>query len=430
MRFIDAHLLRAVTATRAKPSALTVLHVAPINKPIRPDLGYGPIETVIYNVDKGLHLAGHRSIVACSANSHVAGEHFKTVERSLGDYCREQTLEQRAIINRHLLKALERANVGDIDIIHMHGWLDWIYGGVFNPDLPIVMTLHVPAEKSGMDAAQNLYFNKMLNPSMHFAAISDYQKWQYYDLNNLETVHHGINVEDYPFGSTPDKQNYLFMIGRITPDKGQDKAIELAKKTGAKLIIAGCVQDKPADREFFATLRNSIDLFADIRKAPVDEAYFANVMKPLLDSDKQIIYIGESSSAQKKQWYRHARATLFPIQWGEPFGLVLLESMACGTPVLAFRKGAVPEIVVDGKTGFTVDSLDEMIAAVGRISLLDPAACRRHVQNHFSTSTMAGKYSQLYQRIISRRRDRYRKVRTGAGFPEALQPALAGATGL
>jgi glycosyltransferase involved in cell wall biosynthesis len=424
----DTQLLHAVTATKAKSSTLTVLHVALINKPIRPDLGYGPIETIIYNVDKGLHLAGHRSIVACSADSDVAGEHCVTVERSLGDYCREQTSEQRAIINRHLLMALERANMGDIDIIHMHGWLDLIYGGRFNPDVPIIMTLHVPAENSGMDAAQNLYFNSMLNPSMHFASISDYQKRQYYELDNLETVHHGINVDDYPFGGTPEKQDYLFMIGRITRDKGQDKAIELAKRTGSKLIIAGCVQDKPADRDFFETLKNSIDLFADIGEPPVDGAYYDNVMKPLLESGKQIIYIGESSSAQKKQWYRHARATLFPIQWGEPFGLVLLESMACGTPLLAFRKGAVPEIVVDGKTGFTVDTLDEMIAAAGHISLLDPADCRRHVENHFSTFSMAGKYSELYQRIISMGRLRHTEVRTGAGFPEVLQPILAGGT--
>jgi glycosyltransferase involved in cell wall biosynthesis len=261
---------------------------------------------------------------------------------------------------------------------------------------------------------------------MHFVSISDYQKRQYYGLDNVETIHHGINVDDYPFDIPPDKQDYLFMIGRITPDKGQDKAIELAKKTGSQLIIAGCVQDKPADRGYFESLRSSIDLFVDIGKAHVDKDYFNNIMKPLLNSGKQIIYIGESSSAQKKQWYRHARATLFPIQWGEPFGLVLLESMACGTPVLAFRKGAVPEIVADGKTGFIVESLDEMIAAAGRISLLEPAACRRHVQNHFSTYSMAGKYSKLYQRIINKRRDLDTEVRTGTELPDAIQPVLAG----
>lgn len=323
------------------------------------------------------------------------------------------------------MKALARARIGDIDIVHMHEWQEFIYGGLFNPALPIVMTLHVPAEKSGMKITQNLRFNTMLNPSMHFVSISDYQKRQYHGLDNLETVHHGINVNDYPYGGKPEKQGYLFMIGRIIRDKGQDKAIALARKTGSRLIIAGCVQDKAEDREFFRSLKGSIDLVADIGKIPVNGSYLDDVMKPLLDSDRQIIYIGESSSAQKKQWYRHARATLFPIQVGEPFGLVLIESLACGTPVLAFRKGAVPEIVVDGKTGFTVDTLEEMIAAAGRTSLLDPAACRRHVQDHFSTFSMAGKYSRLYRRILKGQRRRHRAVRAAAPFPETLQPVLA-----
>jgi glycosyltransferase involved in cell wall biosynthesis len=126
-------------------------------------------------------------------------------------------------------------------------------------------------------------------------------------------------------------------------------------------------------------------------------------MKPILDSDKQIIYIGEVNSAQKKLWYQHARATLFPIQWGEPFGLVLIESMACGTPVLAFNKGSVPEIVIHGKTGFVVDSIDHMTEAVKAIHLLDPSDCRQHVKDHFSIASMAGKYSDLYQWIVDER---------------------------
>jgi len=120
-----------------------------------------------------------------------------------------------------------------------------------------------------------------------------------------------------------------------------------------------------------------------------------------LDCDKQIIYIGEISSRHKKQWYRHARATLFPIQWEEPFGLVLIESMACGTPAITFNKGAVPEIMVDGKTGFVVDSMNNMIGAVNRIDSIDPRECRRHVQNNFSITNMAYKYSELYHQIVN-----------------------------
>jgi glycosyltransferase involved in cell wall biosynthesis len=219
-------------------------------------------------------------------------------------------------------------------------------------------------------------------------------------VNAENVVHHGIDVEEFPVKKAPDKGSYLFTIGRVTRDKGQDKAIEIAKKTGSKLIIAGCVQNKPSDREFFEGLKNSIDLFVEVGNYPVNKDYYDRVIKPLLDCDKQIIYIGEISSEHKKQWYRHARATLFPIQWGEPFGLVLVESMACGTPAIAFNRGAVSEIVVDGKTGFVVDSLDTMIKALEHIDSIDPAECRRHVQTHFSITSMALKYSNVYHKII------------------------------
>ena len=220
-------------------------------------------------------------------------------------------------------------------------------------------------------------------------------------MNTENAVYHGIEVEEYPVKEELDKGSYLFTIGRVTRDKGQDKAIELAKKTGSKLIIAGCIQNKVADREFFVGLKNSIDLLVDVSKYPVDSDDYDRVIKTLLDCDKQIVYIGEISGEHKK-WYRHARATLFPIQWGEPFGLVLIESMACGTPVIAFNRGSVPEIVVDGKTGFVVDSMSAMIGAVNRIDGIDPRECRRHVQNHFSIPIMAYKYSKLYRNYSGR----------------------------
>lgn len=380
---------------------LTVLQVATINKPIKPDLGYGPIETVIYNIDKGLRSLGHRSIVACSADSCVTGEQHVTVQRSLGDYARENTPRQIKIVKKHLSKALERAKTGDIDVIHMHEWLDYIYAGIFSPPLPIVMTLHVPAKDGWIEKDQYQWFNTMQHPSIHFVAISEYQKRQYNGLANIITIHHGIDIQYWHFKEKHAKGSYLFTIGRITQDKGQDKAIEVAKRTGSKLIIAGCVQNKPADLKFFEGLKGSIDLIADIGKYRVDKDYYDKVMKPLLDCDKQVIYIGEINKGQKKQWYRHARATLFPIQWGEPFGLVLIESMACGTPILAFREGSVPEIVEDGKTGFVVDSLSEMIDAVACIDSIDPRQCRKHVQHRFSITSMAQKYSDLYQRILN-----------------------------
>ncbi len=407
-------------AINVKHEKLTVLHVATLNQPIRPDLGYGPIETIIHNIDKGLYSLGHRSIVACSGDSSVFGEHHVTVDKSIGDYWSAITPERRKTMNMHLSNTLYRASMGDIDIIHTHDAkaVEFMYDSVFNMNLPIVMTLHVSAKDSSLGGAYQRWCNPLLSsPMVYCAAISEYQKRQYNDIVNAENVvYHGIDVEEYPVKEEPDKGSYLFTIGRVTRDKGQDKAIEIAKKTGSKLIIAGCVQNKPADIEFFAGLKNSIDLSVEVGKLPVDSDYYARVIKPLLDCDKQIIYIGELSGEHKKHWYRHARATLFPIQWGEPFGLVLVESMACGTPVIALNRGAVPEIVVDGKIGFMVDSTDTMIEAVGRIDSIDPRECRRHVQNHFSITSMAFNYSELYHNIIGslKTSDRHSRLLTSS----------------
>ncbi len=384
----------------APSKRLTILHVATINKPITSHIGYGPIETVIYNIDKGLHALGHRSIVACSSDSTVTGEKYETVSQSLGDYWHGFTPEGQAHVDLHLSQALARAQMGDIDIIHMHEWFERVYTGSFHPSVPIVMTLHVPGPHSGVAAFRERRPDILSCPSLHFVAISDYQRRQYRDLVPVEkTIPHGIDVEDYLFKDESNSGNYLFSIGRITEVKGQDTAIAVAKQSGAKLILAGCIQNKREDRDFFTRLKKSIDLIVDVGRYPVNRDYYDQVLKPILSSDKQIIYIGELDTAAKKHWYRHAQATLFPIRWGEPFGMVLIESMASGTPILAFGAGAVPEIVRHGETGFVVDSVESMVQAVGCIEHLDRRQCWRHVNTSFSIQSMAEGYAALYEQL-------------------------------
>ncbi len=252
----------------------TVLHVATINKPIVEGLGYSPLEAIIRGIDRGVHSLGHRSIVACSADSRVAGEHYATVPRSLGDYWRGDTTDQRNLIETHLSRALERVQWGDIAVIQMHEWLDYIFNGAFHPYAPIVMTLHVHAKDSGMKEFYQGGYSAAPIPRVHFVAISEFQRRQYHGLANIyKTIQHGIDVKEFPSKEEPDKGSYLFSIGRITQAKGQDKAIELAKTTGSKLIIAGCVQNKLADKEFFEELKSSIDLFVDVGKQAVDKYY-------------------------------------------------------------------------------------------------------------------------------------------------------------
>jgi len=383
---------------RVKPRRLNILHVATINNPISSQLGYSPIETVIYNLDKGLHARGHRSIVACSADSRVAGEHHATVSRSLGDYLRECTPKAQAHVDRHLSRALVRAQQGDIDVVHMHEWFERVYNRSFNPPVPIVMTLHVPGANSGMEEFDAAAPAVLERRQPRFVAISDHQRREYAGLVPVsDVVPHGVDVEEYEFRGEPEAMPYLLSIGRISPVKGQDVAIDVARRSGAKLVVAGCVQDKKEDRAFFESLVGAFDLVVDVGREPVGSDYFERVMQPILASDAQVVYIGEVDTAAKKCWFRHAQATLFPVQWGEPFGMVLIESMASGTPIVGFGRGAVPEIVKDGKTGFVVDSVDEMVAAVGSIARIDRRDCRRHVEERYSLETMAEGYEAVYE---------------------------------
>ena len=380
---------------------LTVLHIGTLNKPLGSKLGYSPIETVIENVHRGLRAGGHRSIVACSADSRFAGERHTTVPRSLGDYVRNDTVERRDLIRRHLASAFDRAAMGDVDVIHLHEHVDLAYEASYSPVVPIVMTLHVRAAESGLRQARHACSNALAKQSVYFVAISDDQSAEYAPIvAPWATVHNGIDVNDFPIKTTPSSDGYLLMIGRVTRDKGQDRVIELARRTGSTLVIAGCVQNKPDDAAFFDSLKGSIDAFVDVNRHPAGPDYFERVIQPVLASGHRIIYIGEVDGDQKKHWYRHARATLFPIQWREPFGLVLIESMACGTPVLAFNRGAVAEIVATGRTGFVVNSMDEMVAAEAHLTRLDPQVCRRHVATFFSASRMASGYTEVYRDVI------------------------------
>ena len=287
----------------------------------------------------------------------------------------------------------------------MHEWAERLWDGRFTPTVPVVTTLHVPAHHSGIHTFRQLNPRaKGLSRSLGWVAISEYQRKQYRGLVPVTgTVRHGIDLSNHHWEPESRPDAYLFSIGRITSDKGQDTAIAVARKTGRTLVIAGCVQNKPNDRAYFLKLQSSFDLVADLSQAPVTQDYFERVMKPLLDSGKQVIYVGELQAEAAKFWYRQAAATLFPIRWGEPFGMVLIESMASGTPVLAFAEGAVPEIIRDEITGIVVRSEDEMVASVSRIPEIDRRAVRAHVEAHFSLQSMAAGYEAVYRQLMRTR---------------------------
>jgi glycosyltransferase involved in cell wall biosynthesis len=186
-------------------------------------------------------------------------------------------------------------------------------------------------------------------------------------------VHNAIDAGSFPVRA--EKDEYLLFMGRMAPEKAPHLAIETARRLGMRLILAGKVG------------------------IPEEHRYFREVMQPLLDGD-QFRFVGEADSVLKRELYAGARALLMPLQWDEPFGLVMIEAMACGTPAIVFARGAASEIVLDGETGYLVSDVDGMVEAVKRLGEIDPWRCRAHVEDCFGPSALADSYLKIYERML------------------------------
>jgi len=216
-------------------------------------------------------------------------------------------------------------------------------------------------------------------------------------------VYNAIDVDSFPFQA--EKGDDLLFLSRISPDKGPVMAIDAAKRLGMRLIIAG-----------------KIDAY--------DRRYYEEVVRDLIDGE-QIVFFGEADATQKRELYRTAKCLLMPIQWEEPFGLVMPKAMACGTPVIATRRGSVPELVRHGETGFIVDTVEEMVEAVRAVGTIDPYRCRQHVRRNFSPAMMAEGYERIYAAMLEQPAVRPPiRLRVGAGSAVGESPvdeALVGA---
>ena len=230
---------------------------------------------------------------------------------------------------------------------------------------PIVYTLHDPLY-SWMIKVFRLFQSK----NQYFISLSDAQRKPVPDLNWVDTIYNGIDLKKFPYSQGP--KNQLLFLGRILPRKGPDIAIQVAKMANEKLVIVG----DPKRGEFWKKR-----------------------IKPFLDA--KITFQNWVASDQTYKYYRDAKAILVPIQWEEPFGLVMIEAMACGTPVIAFRRGSVPEVVIDGKTGFIVDTVEEMVAVIKKIEKIDRKECRKLVEEKFSVKRMVDDYEKTYYKLIS-----------------------------
>lgn len=327
-----------------------------------PPLHYGPWERVVSILTEGLVARGVDVTLFATANSCTRARLVAVAPRG---YAEDPSLDAKVYECLHIATAFEQASTGVFDIVHNHfDFLPLTYSRLIST--PVVTTVH------GFSSDRIVPVYAAYNSTTHLVAISASDRRA--ELDYAATIHHGIPLDEFTFSA--GRGDYLLFFGRIHPDKGASEAVEVARRTGHKLVLAGIVQDAE---------------------------YFRTAVEPFLDG-QQIRYVGSIGPSERDALLGGALALLHLIQFDEPFGLSVVEAMATGTPVIAFRRGSMPELIEDGVSGFLVaaDNIDDAVSAVDRIGQLDRAAARTHVERHFSAERMVDDYLQLYMRLVGR----------------------------
>ncbi len=340
---------------------MKIAQIPPLYESVPPKL-YGGTEQVVADLCDALTEEGHEVTLFGPADSRTKARLFAVRDQALR---LDRKASKTSALAAHLRMLCEvRKHAQDFDILHFH--TDMLHFPVFEAEAHrTVTTVHGRLDLKDLASVYRLW------SSFGLVSISNSQRTPLPDALWLATVYHGIPPHQYPFRGHADG-GYLAFLGRMAPEKRPDHAIRLARRAGIPLKIAAKVDTK-------------------------DAGYFESVVKPLLN-DPTIEYIGEISHERKAEFLGAARALLFPIRWPEPFGLVMIEAMACGTPVIAWDRGSVPEVVDDGVTGFIVRSEDEALAAIQRASELDRRRVRATFERRFSAAAMAKAYVNVYSR--------------------------------
>ncbi len=360
---------------------MRIAQVAPLAESVPPP-GYGGTERVVSYLTEELVRQGHRVTLFASGDSQTSARLVSC--RPTGLRLDENVIDPIA----HHIYELEcvAAQAHRFDIIHWH--LDYFHFPMSRRlGVPHVTTLHGRLDVPDIQPVYDEFRD------MPVVSISDDQREPLPQAKWAATVHHGMPTDEME--PIPDAGEYLAFLGRISPEKRADRAIEVARRAKLPLRIAAKVD-------------------------PADQDYFEREIEPLLVAD-HVDFIGEIGPEEKNDFLGHARALLFPIDWAEPFGLVMIEAMACGTPVIAFRSGSVPEVIDDGVTGFIVDDIDSAVDAVGRLDGFDRAACRARFEERFSVERMARDYVRVYEQLIGAAANRF-----GEPIPVGPEESRAG----
>jgi len=374
---------------------MKVLQVSTPFLPVSPDLKYGGSERIVYLLDKELHSRGLSAGVVAPNHSRPTSCLYSTINKAIGvddilDSSKNSAFKGFAVRAEHVAQSIKYANnLKQADIVHLHD--DNILAFDFLINKPSLLTLH-----SDIDSFWDLSVTPHLKErKSRLVSISQSQK-RIHEARGHKVDYVVYNsVEEDNFFVSPKIYPYLLSLGSIQPVKGQDKAIKVAKKSGLDLIIAGNI----GNSEFFDK-----EVFPNITNDLTKEEDKLNSYLSLKSSCKlKIVYVGPVTDKQKAPLYSHAAAFLMPIDWEEPFGLVMVESMMSGTPVVAFNRGSIPEVVADGESGYITNNSEEMIAAVKNLEGFDRKNVRKIAIDKFGKSKMIDSYIKVYQDILSQK---------------------------
>lgn len=344
-----------------------------------PPAAYGGVEAVVADLADALVDRGHKVTLLGAGRPGTSAAFVAVLERTVPERLGEPFPEVlHAAQTRREIERIARED--GLDVVHDHTLAGPLNAAAYSAlGLPTVATVHGPV------SSDLRRYYRALGGDVHLVAISGRQRALAPDLNWIATVYNALRVDAWPFQR--DKGDYALFLGRFSPDKAPHLALEAAHRAGVPLVLAGkCVE--PAERD-----------------------YFDQMVAPRLASRDHVF--GVADAAQKRELLAGARCLLFPVCWEEPFGMVMIEAMACGTPVVALRAGAVPEVVADGVTGIICDSPDALPRALHDVRSIDPQACRDRVASRFSAASLAEGYEDAYRRALAAMTAAGRAARAG-----------------